>query len=305
MTTPAATPASAAGLARALSAGSGDPLLARLLADHPELAGRPPLATDRPGILFGRGVDAGVGDGGLPRYVGPDISGGDARGWDGLGSDARGGEGRSGPGVPFGLIEHMDNNPLVCADLARTPNPAQTLALVALGPLLKTGLILEPPVLVLDVETDEGELLEALRTEDPGFEGVTLSVEAPVHPTVRRLHAIVAVRDPRPAPGHLPTPTDFEEFDEMFAERYGRALYVRRNEGEGWSPENVADRPWAEYRLRIGPGEDGASLLTVTVMADLRGKLGACGTLHAMNVMANLEESLGIPERLPELLPAV
>ena len=285
-------------------AGSADPFLARLLSGHPE--GGRVLVCERPGIRFGRTVE---------RYVGPDAreagtgprggDGGDARGWSGRGTDARGGGGESGPGMPFGLIEHMDNNPLVCADLARTPDAAQTLALIVLGPLLKTGLILEPPVLVLDAPTDEGTILEALRTEDSAFEAITLSIEEPVHPSVRRAHAVVAVRDPFPARGHLPTPTDFEEFDEMYEERYGRALYVRRNESDGWSPKNVGDRPWAEYRLRISPGEalsgGGASLLTVTAMGDLRGKLGAAQILHTMNVMANFEESLGIPEVLPQI----
>ena len=265
-------------------AGSGDPFLARLLAGHPEVA--EPVPNDRPGIAFGRNRE---------RYVGPDLAGGNARERDGVGGDARGGEGRSGPGLPFGLVEHMDNNPLVCADLARTPSPAQTLALVAIGPMLKSGLILEPPAIALDIECDEDEILEALRTEDPGFEGVTLSVGPSAHPSVRRIHAVVAVRtpqslDPLGARG-------FEEFDEMYVERYDRALYVRRNESDSFSPEGVADRPWAEYRLRITPGED-ASLLAITAVADLRGKLGQSQTLHMMNVMAGFEESLGIPELL-------
>lgn len=261
----------------AFRAGSGDPLLARLLASHPEV--REPLATERPGIRFGRRVD---------RYVGPDLSGGDARERDGVGGDARGGEGRSGPGLPFGLVEHMDNNPLVCADTARTPSAAQTLVLVALGPLLKTSLILEPPAVAIDIACDEGEILEALRTEDPGMEGVTLSVGPASHPSVRRIHAVVAVRNPR----------SLDEFDEAFAERYDRALYVRRNEEGDFALTNVENRPWAEYRMRISPGDD-ASLLAISAIADVRGKLGQCQVLHMMNVMAGFEESLGIPELLP------
>lgn len=257
-------------------AGSGDPLLARLLASHPEVAESLPI--DRPGIRFGRRVE---------RYVGPDLAGGGARERDGVGGDARGGEGRSGPGLPFGLVEHMDNNPLVCADWARTPWAAQSLVLVALGPMLKTGLILEPPAVAIDIECNEDEILEGLRTEDPQSEGVTLSIGPPAHPSVRRIHAIVAVRNPR----------SIDEFDEMYVERYDRSVYVRRNE-ENLAPENVANRPWAEYQLRISPGDD-ASLLTVTAVADLRGKLGQCQVLHMMNVMAGFEESLGIPEFLP------
>lgn len=258
-------------------AGSGDPFLARLLSAHPEVAGE--FETERPGILFGRRVE---------RYVGPELTGGAARERDGIGGDARGGEGRSGPGLPFGLIEHMDNNPLVCADLARTPSAAQTLALIALGPLLKTSLILEAPAVAIDIPCDESEILDALRTEDPGLEGVTLSVGASGHPSVRRIHAVVAVRNPR----------SLDEFDEAFAERYDRALYVRRNEEGEFVPTNVENRPWAEYRMRISPGDD-ASLLAISAIADLRGKLGQCQVLHTMNVMAGFEESLGIPELLP------
>ena len=258
-------------------AGSGDPLLSRLLAGHPEV--RETLSTDRPGIRFGRRVD---------RYVGSDLSGGAARVLDGIGGDERGGSGRSGPGIPYGLVEHMDNNPLVCADLARTPTSAQTLVLVALGPLLKTGLILEPPAVAIDIDCDDAEIVEALQTEDPGTESVTLSVGPPAHPSVRRIHAVVAVRNPR----------SLDEFDEAYAERYDRALYVRRNEDGDFSPVNVENRPWAEFRLRVSPGDD-ASLLVVTAIADLRGKLGQAQVLHTMNVMAGFEESLGIPELLP------
>src|SRR5215218_131169 len=42
-----------------------------------------------------------------------------------------------------GLVELMDNNPLVCADEASVPDPASTLALIALGPLIRAGLLVE------------------------------------------------------------------------------------------------------------------------------------------------------------------
>ncbi len=42
------------------------------------------------------------------------------------------------PDLPIkGLIELMDNNPIVCADEMSVPGPASTLALIALGPLLR------------------------------------------------------------------------------------------------------------------------------------------------------------------------
>ena len=42
-----------------------------------------------------------------------------------------------------GLVELMDNNPLVCADVASVPDPASTLTLIAIGPLIRAGLLVE------------------------------------------------------------------------------------------------------------------------------------------------------------------
>jgi len=46
-----------------------------------------------------------------------------------------------GPSPVRGLIELIDNNPLVCADDASAPGAIATLALIALGPLARAGLI--------------------------------------------------------------------------------------------------------------------------------------------------------------------
>ena len=235
-----------------MRAGSSDPLLNALLAAHPAVGEG--VETADPGIVFGR-VRA-------RRVALSPVDG------------------------PFGLIEIMDNNPLVCADESRIPSPAQTLALIAVGPLLSSGLLIEPPALVIDHPTTEEEILEGLSSDAP-YPSITLAVEESSHPTVRRLHAMCAVRNPR----------TLDEFDELFEERYGRTLYVRRDEESAWTADLVEDRPWAVYRLRISPGDD-ASLLTVSVMADLRGKLGACQAIHMMNVMDGGEESLGIPDRI-------
>src|SRR4051812_41340938 len=42
-----------------------------------------------------------------------------------------------------GVVELMDNNPLVCADVFSLPTPAGTLASLAIGPLSEAGLIVE------------------------------------------------------------------------------------------------------------------------------------------------------------------
>lgn len=61
------------------------------------------------------------------------------------------------PDLPVkGLIELMDNNPIVCADEMSVPGPASTLALIALGPLLRAGAPLEPPSIAFSFE-DSGK----------------------------------------------------------------------------------------------------------------------------------------------------
>ena len=205
-----------------MRAGSSDPILLRLLAAHPAVEG--PLATDDPGIVFARSRERRVSTVHAPS-----------------------------PEAWFGLVELADNNPLVCADLARVPSPAQTLALIALGPLLKTGLILEPPALVADVPLDEGALLAALRIEGP-LDGLTTMELDPAHPTVRRAQATVAVADPG-----VHGLGDADAFDEAYEEPYARVLYVRRDEDSVWSAELVANRPWAVYRLGITEGDGGVA----------------------------------------------
>ena len=91
----------------------------------------------------------------------------------------------------------------------------------------------------------------------------------------------------------IKTPERLEEVDEMYEERYGHSFYVRRDEESTWHVSLVKDKPHALYRLRIAPDQP-ASLLTIQVMADLNGKCGAAQVVHAMNIMAGFEESLGL-----------
>ena len=55
----------------------------------------------------------------------------------------------------------------------------------------------------------------------------------------------------------------------------------------------VLGRPEARYRLTLAP-DSPHSLLTIRVLADFNGKVGASQVIHAMNVMCGFEESLGI-----------
>ncbi|MCU0315982.1 MAG: hypothetical protein MUC92_05270 [Fimbriimonadaceae bacterium] len=179
-----------------------------------------------------------------------------------------------------GLVELCDNNPMVCTDSFVMPSPAATLALVTLGPLIKAGLILEDPILNYSDHTSTDDVLSHLQRE--GWQGDFLAThdEADLG-GVLALSAMVVV----------PTLNHLTEFDELYDECYGRSFYI--NHSDHWDTSLVAGKAHCLYRLRITVDEP-HSLLTIQAMADRQGKLGAAGTLHALNVMAGFEESLGI-----------
>lgn len=181
-----------------------------------------------------------------------------------------------------GLVELMDNNPMVCADEVSVPSPAGTLALIALGPLARGNLIVEAPVLRTNAPGDAGIAGEELATEGwPG--GLLFEYEERDLAGVLSAHAIV----------EIPTPEVWSEIDELYEEAYGRSLYVVRDEESAWHVDLVRDRPFAAYRLAYTPGEV-RSLLTIQAMADRDGKCGSAQIVHALNLMAGFEESLGI-----------
>ncbi len=185
-----------------------------------------------------------------------------------------------------GLVELMDNNPLVCADTMSVPSPAATMALIGLGPLIRGGLLLERPAMVLNVPGEEEDLDAFLRTEG-WTEGVTF------HTQPADLKGAVAGAVLAP----IRNPADPAEIDGLFEECFGRSFYVRRSESGEWDVREVLGRPHALFRLGITPGET-ESLLRVQVMADAAGKCGAAQIVHAMNVMAGFEESLGLDGEL-------
>ncbi len=183
----------------------------------------------------------------------------------------------------YGLVELMDNNPMVCADEVSVPGPAATLALIGLGPLLRAGLVQDTPVIQFSFEGDDEDLSAALQsmgaTDDPIVQAAPQEME-----TVRA--AIIHVEVPS---------TDVpQEYDDLFDEAYGRSFFVHRHTAEEWHAAQVLGQPHALYQLRWSPGDGPTGLLTILVMADIHGKLGAAQLVHAMNVMAGLEESLGI-----------
>lgn len=187
------------------------------------------------------------------------------------------------PGAELsGIVELMDNNPLVCADSMSVPDPVSTLVLLALGPVIDGGLLVEAPVVLTNFPFEE-QRTDAFLAQHHWDQGVILTGE-----DVGELGAVVVN-----AFAKIRTPGELDEIDALYEERYGRSFYVRRDEVSEWDTKLVDGSPIAVYRLRITAGE-GESLLTIQTMADPEGKCGSCQVIHAMNVMAGLEESLGI-----------
>ncbi len=178
-----------------------------------------------------------------------------------------------------GLVELIDNNPMVCADRVSVAPPASTLALIALGPLAWAGLLLEPPAIIAMAPEaeDVGPWLQTA-----GWAGGATTELYPL--TEGRGLSLVGI-------AAISTPGDWTDIDELYDERFSKSFFVRRV--EDWSPEMAADEPFATYHLQYTPGEE-TSLLRVSVSASLHGKAGAAQVVHAMNVMAGLEESLGL-----------
>lgn len=176
-----------------------------------------------------------------------------------------------------GLTELMDNNPMVCGDMVGVPGPVATLALIALGPLVRAGLLLDDPVMQI-AGAPEGEAVSGfvgreviVSYGDEDFKGVVVA-------------NIVA---------EIATPANWDEIDDLYRECYSRSFYVLESGDKAWDVELVAGKPHACYRLGCTVGEE-TSLLTVQVMADRDGKCGAAQVVHALNVMCGFEECEGI-----------
>lgn len=190
------------------------------------------------------------------------------------------------PSGTAGLIELMDNNPMVCSDRVGIPSPSGTLALIAVGPLIRAGLLVEAPTLMFGFDvTEEMETESWLQTMD-WHEGASV-VGAPQDTgSVLALTAMAVIDTTAFAP-------NYEVIDELYEESYGRSFFVHEAGNEPWDTSLVADKAHAVYRLGITPDAP-YSLLRIQVMADKDGKCGAKQFVHAMNVMAGLEESIGI-----------
>jgi hypothetical protein len=181
-----------------------------------------------------------------------------------------------------GLIELMDNNPLVCTDEAWIPTPAGTLALIGLGPLMEAGLVVEEPAILLSFPDEEQGILDALKTVN-WTKGVTFQCEDHDLGSVRGAYILAKINNPE----------DWDDIDALYSERYGRSFMIQEVDSDEWRTELVEDEPWACYYMELSEGEK-QSILAIHVMADIHGKLGAAQYVHMMNVMCGFEESLGL-----------
>ena len=181
-----------------------------------------------------------------------------------------------------GLIELMDNNPLVCASSAWVPDAASTMLLIGFGPLAQAGIALESPSVQTNAFVDLDNIDLALATVDWPHE-VTPIDEAADLDGIYAMTVITKVTNPG----------SWDELDDLFDERYSRSLFVRKDDDSEWSTALVKDQPFAVYRLRLTQGEE-FSLVTVQILADPNGKCGSAQAIHMMNVMCGFEESAGI-----------
>lgn len=182
-----------------------------------------------------------------------------------------------------GLVELMDNNPMVCADVVSVPDLASTLALITLGPIIRSGLLVESPALLYSFDPLDAPIDPFLH-KFGWTEAVTLGLNE------ADFGSVVAVT----AFAKMLTPTRPADLDDLYDEAYARSFYVRNvDDDAAWTVDAVRGKPHAMYRLRFSAGEE-YSLLTIHAMLDRDGKGGAAQVVHAMNVMAGFEETLGL-----------
>jgi N-acetyl-gamma-glutamylphosphate reductase len=204
----------------------------------------------------------------------------------------------------YGLVEMIDNNPLVCADSFSLPGPAAMLASIALGPVIDAGLPKDRPILHFSFPVDSGEVIEALKrfgpdtqprvlAPRPGQPEIGVEVLTELFRGEAPMATAVAVR----VVVAIPANVSQADLVPVLEERFGRSLYVRQTpHGTSWHREDIDGKAFARYRVGVSHQ---SSLINnhalIEVISDPQGKVGAAGVVHAMNVMAGFEESLGLP----------
>jgi hypothetical protein len=182
----------------------------------------------------------------------------------------------------YGLVELMDNNPLLCTDRMSIPSLAGSLALICLGPLLLSGLVQEPPSFITSLEVQESELYEG--AAGVGWtEGLTIQTE-PVESEGAAFATGMAVIESIEHP---------EELADLYEERFAKSPLIRMHSDPDWSVPMVAAQPKSIYRIVVSVDEP-TSLVSVRAMCDSTGRFQACQLIYAMNVMCGFEDDLGL-----------
>lgn len=165
-----------------------------------------------------------------------------------------------------GLVELCDNNPMVCADSFSVPGPFSTLALIALGPFIRAGILEGTPRLEFRGEGENpAPWLSAWGWDGP--------LEWVASPSLDESWSVSA---------HLDSSGSWEDVEELMDESYSRSFFVRRDPGK-----ILPGDPHAHYQITARPGG-----FSIEVRAWRHGKLGAAQVMHAMNVMCGFEESV-------------
>lgn len=179
----------------------------------------------------------------------------------------------------YGLLELMDNNPLVCAQHASVPGALATLGLICLGPLARAEMLASQPTLEPSFEEDPAELEAALRLE--GFAGGVRLI-----PSTGAPQGLISVRCLAPVRNRLAA-----ELEELYEELYGRSFFLRP--ASVLKDETIVGTPFGTYTLDARRLES-EGVLEVRAAADAEGKCGAAQMVHMFNVMAGFEEDLGL-----------
>lgn len=182
---------------------------------------------------------------------------------------------------PYGLIELMDNNPIVCADAASCPGPAATLALIGLGPLARASLLTLPASVELNFDKGVDEIAAALEMQG-GLADVRIETrpDSPINVLTAKCVA------------QIPHGVSEADLLDVYSECFDRSFFVRRVPGDEVT-EGIRGAPFANYSLRIS-AQGAPGTLEIKVAADPDGKAGSAQVVHLMNVMGGFEENLGL-----------
>ncbi|HWP30320.1 MAG TPA: hypothetical protein VNK96_01135 [Fimbriimonadales bacterium] len=186
---------------------------------------------------------------------------------------------------PYGLIEIMDNNPLVCADRTSCPGPAATLALIALNPLIRAGILVEKPSVLFSFEEGLSEVEQAL--ERLGWDkGVTVACRKEELDECIKALVTATIR----------TPQNPQDIDDLYEEVYGRSFFVREASPGDDLVALTKGKPFAVYTLSLDMefSSQETAALRSEVVSSIHGKAGCAQMIHMMNVMAGFEEDLGL-----------